>query len=198
MTFWNREQKRKYGFELKPLYIDLLKSTFFSILILFYVFWVNKYRGIQNPVILMCVVGLIFTYLATNTKFGRYTYAIGGNPEATRLSGVNIKWTNFKVLILMGLLSGIAGIVLTGYVAAGTIGGGMNYELSAIASCVIGGTSLMGGEGTIFGALIGSLVMASLENGMSVLNMAPFWQYIVKGLVLILAVYIDITSKKKS
>jgi D-xylose transport system permease protein len=197
-TLWNRGQKRKYKFELKPLYIDLLKSSFFSFLILLYVFIVNRYHGVQNPVILMCVVAIIFTYLSSSTKFGRYAYAIGGNAEATRLSGINIKWNIFKVMVLMGLLSGVAGIVLTGYVAAGTINGGQDYELSAIASCVIGGTSLMGGEGTIFGALIGALVMASLENGMSVMNMAPYWQYLVKGAVLIFAVYIDISNKKKS
>ena len=116
--------------------------------------------------------------------------------EATRLSGVNIRKTFFRVFVLMGLLTGVAGIVLTGYVAAGTIGGGTGYELSAIASCVIGGTSLLGGEGTIIGALVGSLIMASLENGMSVMNMNIFWQYIIKGLVLIFAVYMDIASKK--
>jgi D-xylose transport system permease protein len=197
-TFRDRDQKKRYGFELKPLYVDLSKSAFFAVTIIAYVFIVNLYKGIQNPVILMCIVGVIFAYLAMNTKFGRYTHAIGGNAEATRLSGVNIKWNIFKVMVLMGFLSGIAGIVLTGYVAAGTIGGGQNYELSAIAACVIGGTSLMGGKGTIFGALVGSLVMASLENGMSVLNMASFWQFIVKGLVLIFAVYIDISSKKKN
>jgi len=98
----------------------------------------------------------------------------------------------------MGLLSGVAGIVLTGYVAAGTIGGGINYELTAIAGCVIGGTSLMGGKGTILGDLIGTLIMASLENGMSIMNMSVFWQYIVKGLVLILAVYVDVASKKNN
>ncbi len=139
---------------------------------------------------------VLVTYLANNTKFGRYVYALGGNIEATKFSGINVQFVIFKVFILMGLLSGVAGIVLTGYVAAGTIGGGMNYELTAIAGCVIGGTSLMGGKGTIFGALVGALIMASLENGMSIMNMSVFWQYIVKGLVLILAVYIDVASKK--
>ena len=144
----------------------------------------------------MVVIAILVTYLANNTKFGRYVYALGGNIEATKFSGINVQFAIFKVFILMGLLSGVAGIVLTGYVAAGTIGGGMNYELTAIAGCVIGGTSLMGGKGTVLGALIGTLIMASLENGMSIMNMSVFWQYIVKGLVLILAVYIDVASKK--
>jgi D-xylose transport system permease protein len=136
------------------------------------------------------------SYLSTNTKFGRYCYALGGNKVATRLSGVDIKGNIFTVFILMGLLTGVSGIVLTGYVAAGTTGGGLNYELEAIAACVIGGTSLMGGEGTIVGALVGSLIMASLLNGMSVMNMDIFWQFIIRGLVLIVAVYIDVLSKK--
>ena len=138
----------------------------------------------------------LFTYLANNTKFGRYTYALGGNREATRLSGINIDRVVFNVFVLIGLMSGVSGIVLTGYVAAGTIGGGVNYELEAIAACVIGGTSLMGGEGTIAGALVGSLIMASLNNGMSVMNMDVFWQYIIRGLVLIAAVYVDVISKR--
>ncbi len=196
-TLRSRKLKKVYGFEIGPLTNDILKASFFSILVLGYVLIMNSYRGIQNPVLLMAVIALIFSYIARNTRFGRYVYAIGGNQEATRLSGVNIKKNVFSVFILMGLLSGVAGIVLTAYVAAGTIGGGTNYELSAIAACVIGGTSLMGGEGTIVGALVGALIMASLENGMSVMNMDIFWQYIIKGLVLIFAVYVDIASKKR-
>ena len=137
----------------------------------------------------------MFTYVTNNTRLRRYAYAIGGNKEATRLSGINIRANVFKVFIFMGVLCAVAGIVLTARVAAGTISGGVNYELSAIAACVIGGTSLMGGEGTIFGAIVGSLIMASLENGMSVMNMANSWQFIVRGLMLIFAVYVDVVSK---
>ena len=122
----------------------------------------------------MVAIAILVTYLANNTKFGRYVYALGGNIEATKFSGINVQSVIFKVFILMGLLSGVAGIVLTGYVAAGTIGGGMNYELTAIAGCIIGGTSLMGGKGTILWTLIGTLIMASLENGMSIMNMSVF------------------------
>jgi D-xylose transport system permease protein len=161
------------------------------------VFIMNSYRGIPNPVLLMAFVALIFAYITDNTKLGRHAYALGGNLEATRLSGINIRKNIFIVFVLMGALCGVSGIVLTGYVAAGTIGGGVNYELEAIAACVIGGTSLMGGEGRIFGALVGSLIMASLLNGMSVMNMPAFWQFIIRGLVLILAVYVDVLSKKK-
>jgi D-xylose transport system permease protein len=199
LTLWNRKQKSTYGFELKPLYVDMLKASFFSLLVLAYVLYVaNGYRGFQIPVLLMMIVALIFSYISTNTKFGRYCYAIGGNKEATKLSGVDIRKNILKVFVLMGLLGGAAGLILTGYVAAGTIGGGEMYELFTIASCVIGGTSLMGGEGIIVGAVVGALVMESIDNGMSIMNLQAYLKAIVKGLVLIVAVYIDVAGKRKS
>jgi D-xylose transport system permease protein len=197
MTMRTRKLKKEYGFSQAALAADLLKASFFSAVIMAFVMMMNSYRGIPNPVLLMAFVALIFAYITDNTKLGRHAYALGGNLEATRLSGINIRKNIFTVFVLMGALCGVSGIVLTGYVAAGTIGGGVNYELEAIAACVIGGTSLMGGEGRIFGALVGSLIMASLLNGMSVMNMPAFWQFIIRGLVLILAVYVDVLSKKK-
>ncbi len=195
-TFQGRAKKKEYGFELRALHVDLLKAGFSSLLVLAYVIVMNLYRGLQTPVLLLAITAVVMAYVTDNTRFGRYAYAIGGNREATRLSGINIKKNIFLIFVLMGLLCGVGGITLTAYVAAGTIGAGLNYELDAIASCILGGTSTLGGEGTVFGALIGSLIMASLANGMSVMNMDIFWQYIIKGLVLILAVYIDVATKK--
>lgn len=196
-TLRNRKLRKDFGFSPSPIIVDLLKATFFSTIVMAFITVMNSYRGIPNPVLLMAVIALIFTYITNNTKLGRHAYALGGNKEATRLSGINIRKNIFTVFVLMGALCGVSGIVLTGYVAAGTTGGGVNYELEAIAACVIGGTSLMGGEGRIFGAIVGSLIMASLLNGMSVMNMPIFWQFIIRGLVLILAVYVDVLSKKK-
>jgi D-xylose transport system permease protein len=197
LFFRNRKLRKDYGFGSVPLYQDMLKAVFFSCLIMIFVFVMNSYRGIPIPVLIMGIMALIFSYITTNTKLGRYSYALGGNKEATRLSGINIKGNIFTIFVLMGILCGVSGIVLTAYVAAGTTSAGVNYELEAIAACVIGGTSLMGGEGTIFGAIVGSLIMASLLNGMSVMNMPIFWQFVIRGLVLVLAVYIDVLSKKK-
>lgn len=196
--FYNRRRKTSYGISLRPFGVDLLQTLIFSAIILAFVYLMNNYRGIPNPVLLMVVVALIFAYITSNTRLGRYAYALGGNAEATRLSGVNTKANVFQVFVLMGLLTGISGIVLTGYVAAGTTSGGVNYELEAIAACVIGGTSLMGGSGSIAGALVGSLIMASLLNGMSVMNIPAFWQFVIRGLVLILAVYMDVATKKRN
>jgi len=192
----NRSKRRDFGFEPVPISRDLIRVIITSALVIVFVFIMNSYRGIPNPVLLMGIVAVIFTYITNHTKFGRYAFALGGNKEATRLSGINIDRLVFIVFILIGLMTGVSGVVLTGYVAAGTVGGGLNYELEAIAACVIGGTSLMGGEGTIIGALVGMLIMSSILNGMSVMDMGVFWQYIVRGIVLIGAVYIDVTSKR--
>src|SRR5665648_420167 len=196
VTLQSRTKKTQYGLKIKPLSYDLVVASVFSALVLAFTFMMNSYRGIQIPVLIMAIIAILVTYLMNNTRFGRYIYAVGGNKEATKLSGINVQAVVLKTYALMGLLCGVSGIILTGYVAAGTTSGGMNYELSAIGGCVMGGTSLMGGIGTVFGALMGTLLMTSIENGMSVMNMSVFWQYIVKGLILILAVYADVTSRK--
>lgn len=194
--FSSRMRKRKYGFEVPSFNIDLLGVTFLSALIIAYVFIVNRYNGIQMPVLLLAVTALIMAYMSNNTRFGRYAYAIGGNREAARLSGINIKRNIFMVFVLMGFLCGVAGIALASYVGYGTTAAGEGYELDAIAACILGGTSTLGGVGTIFGAMIGGLIMASLTNGLQMLNVPAAYQYIVKGAVLILAVFIDVYFKK--
>lgn len=193
-----RRVRARYGFALNPMVLDMIKAGVISAAVLGYVLVMNSYRGVQNPVFLLAIVAIIGTYVANNTRFGRYAYAIGGNQEAARLSGINIERIIFMVFILMGMISAVAGVVLTGYVAAGTVSGGEKYELDTIAACVIGGASLMGGEGTIFGAIVGSLIMASILNGMSVMNLEVFFQFVVRGLVLIFAVYIDVISKRRA
>ncbi len=198
MMFTNRRTKVKYGVEPKPIYQDLLKTTAFSVLVLVYVYIVNRYNGLQVPVLLLALTAITVSYISTNTRFGRYAYAIGGNREAARLSGINIKKQLFQVYSLMGLLCGVAGVVLASYVGYGTIAAGQGYELDAIASCVLGGTSTLGGSGTIFGALVGALIMASLNTGLQMMNVAPAWQYVLRGLVLVFAVITDVYFKKSS
>ncbi len=198
--FWNmfrgRKSRARHGFPLPSIALDLITTIFFSLLVLGYVYLVNQYRGIQTPVLLLAITAIIMAYVSNNTRFGRYAYAIGGNREAARLSGINIRRSIFLIFVLMGLLSGIAGIVLASYVGYGTIAAGQGYELDAIASAILGGTSTMGGVGTVFGALIGSLIMSSLTTGLQMLNVAPAWQYVVKGGVLVVAVYADVYFKK--
>lgn len=196
-TFNNRRSRKNYGLELAPLTYDVGKLVLFSLLIALFVGVMNAYKGIPIPIILVLMLAIIFTFLANKTKFGRQVYAIGGNKEAARLSGVNINRRILVVFMLSGTLAAIAGVVLTARVNAATIGAGTMYELDAIAAAVIGGTSLMGGSGTIIGAIIGALVMATLDNGMSIMNLDMFWQYIVKGSILVLAVWVDIYSRNR-
>ncbi len=198
--FWNmfrsRQNKLKHGFELQNIYIDLLAVIFSSLIILIYVYNVNSYKGIQNPVLLLAITAMIMIYLSNNTRFGRYSYAIGGNRDAARLSGISISGMVFKIFVLMGFLSGVGGIVLASYVGYGTTAAGAGYELDAIASCILGGTSTLGGVGTIQGAMIGALIIASLSTGLQMMNVAPAWQYVLKAIVLVLAVLADVYFKK--
>lgn len=192
----SRTRKVQYGFEVPNLTMDILGTALFSALVIAYIVIVNFYNGIQVPVLLLAITALIMAYVSNNTRFGRYSYAIGGNREAARLSGINIKRNIFLVFVLMGFLCGVAGIVLASYVGYGTVAAGEGYELDAIAACILGGTSTLGGEGTIFGAMLGGLIMASLTNGLQMLNVPAAYQYVVKGAVLILAVYADVYFKK--
>lgn len=198
--FWNmfagRQSKLKHGFELRPLYLDLLTVGFPAVLILAYIYNVNNYRGVPAPVLLLAVVAVVMLYVSNNTRFGRYSYAIGGNREAARLSGINISSIRFRIFVLMGFLSGVAGVVLASYVGYGTIAAGTGYELDAIAACILGGTSTLGGVGTIPGALIGALIIASLSTGLQMMNVAPASQYVLKAIVLVLAVFVDVYFKK--
>ena len=152
---------------------------------------------IPVPVIIMGVVYILAHFVLNRTKLGRYAYAIGGNEEAAILSGINVKLYKTMVYALCGLLSGLAALILTARLnSAQPIAGNM-YELDAIAATVIGGTSLMGGEGTVLGTLIGALIMGVLRNGLNLLGVSSFIQQIVIGSVIIIAVLMDMALKKQ-
>jgi len=191
-----RQRRVKYGFKLAPLYQDILKTAFPAVLLFGYVGYVNQYQGIQVPVLILVIIAVVVSYVANNTKFGRYTYAIGGNREASRLSGIGIRQNAFAIFVLMGFLCGISGVIMASYVGYGTIAAGTGYELFAIAACILGGTSTLGGAGTIFGAMIGSLIITSLTNGLQIMNVPSAWQYVVSGAVLVVAVYVDMVLKR--
>jgi ribose transport system permease protein len=151
---------------------------------------------IPFPVIIMVVVYLIAHFVLTRTKVGRYAYAIGGNEEAALLSGVNVKFYKVTVYGLCGLLSGVAAVILTARLNSAQPIAGIMYELDAIAATVIGGTSLMGGEGTVGGTLIGALIMGVLRNGLILLGVSSYLQQTVIGAVIIIAVLFDMALKK--
>jgi D-xylose transport system permease protein len=154
-------------------------------------------RGIPVPVIIMLVVTAIMMWVVRATRFGRYVFAYGGNPEAARLAGINTTRLTILVFTLMGVLAALAGAIQTARLNAGTNSTGTLAELSVIAAAVIGGASLSGGSGSIPGAFLGAVLMASLINGMLLLDLPSAWQNVVQGLVLVLAVTLDVYVQKR-
>ena len=163
-----------------------------------FIFLMNAYAGVPIAVLIFLVVAFLGFFITNNTTFGRYLYAIGGNPDAARLSGINNERNILAVYALLGALTGIAALIFTARVGSASPDAGTLKELDAIAACVIGGASLMGGRGTIFGACLGALIMASLDNGMSLLNVKDFMQDIIKGSILVAAVGLDMLGRKQS
>lgn len=147
--------------------------------------------GVPFPVILLIVVAVAIHVMLNNTPFGRYIYALGGNEQAARISGVNIDRVKIGVYTLAGVLSGLAGLVVSSRVGSGQPGQGVGIELDAIAAAVIGGTSLSGGIGTIWGTIVGALIIGVLDNGLILLNVDQYWITIVKGTIIVVAVVID-------
>jgi D-xylose transport system permease protein len=177
------------GFLVKVILVSAAVAAFFTILV------IN--RGVPYAVLLMLILAVIFSFIAQNTVFGRQLYAIGGNPDAASLSGVNIQKRVMWLYMIFGVLTAIGGLVFTARLNAATTSAGQGMELDVISATVIGGTSLMGGEGTIFGSVIGALIMASLDNGMSLMDTNITYQYVIKGLILLLAVWVDIATRRK-
>ncbi|QCX33195.1 ribose ABC transporter permease [Caloramator sp. E03] len=155
-----------------------------------------KVLGIPFPVIITLIVFLIAYYIINETRFGRYVYALGGNEDSTRLSGINTDRIKMIVYIVSGIASAISGIIVTSRIGSASPNAGSGYELDAIAAVVLGGTSLSGGEGSITGTIIGAMIIGVLNNGLNLMNVSPFYQSIVKGLVILLAVLIDKRNKK--
>ena len=154
--------------------------------------------GVYLPIWLMIGFLVLGYWLTTKTPLGRYIYAIGGNLEAARLSGINVERTKLAVFAINGLMVAIAGLILSSRLGAGSPSAGNIAELDAIAACVIGGTSLAGGIGSVAGAVMGAFIMSALDNGMSMMDVATFWQYIVKGAILLLAVWMDSATKRRA
>lgn len=171
-----------------------------SAAIIGFIYVMNSYEGngVPIPVLIWLVIALIGVFITDFTTFGRYLYAIGGNPDAARLSGINNERKILQVYALLGALTGVAALIFTARVGSASPDAGVLKELDAIAACVIGGASLMGGRGTIFGACLGALIMASLDNGMSLLNVSDFLQDIIKGSILVTAVGLDMIGRKQS
>ncbi len=147
--------------------------------------------GIPFPVIMLLGIVAIAWAVLTQTRLGRYTYAIGGNEETVKLSGINSSFFKTMVYVISGATAGISALILTSRLNSAGPTAGLTYELTVIASVVIGGTSLSGGRGTVWGSLIGALLIAVINNGMNLLGISPYFQELARGVIIILAVYID-------
>lgn len=152
--------------------------------------------GMPIPVWISLVVIIFAFWLTTRTKLGRYIYAIGGNEKAAKLSGINIKKVKTTVYVIAGVLAAVGGIMVTSRLDSAQPNAGMSFELDSIAAVVIGGTSLSGGRGAILGTVLGAIIIGVLNNGLVLLNVSPFWQQVVKGFVILLAVIIDKANSK--
>jgi D-xylose transport system permease protein len=190
--------RKRHGLSVTGVGATAVRIVVPAALILLFIYWMNMGGGMPVPVLVLLVVAVLGGFLTQNTTFGRYLYAIGGNPDAARLSGINIRRLILAAYGVLGLLVGVASLLHTGRVGSASPDAGTLMELDAIAACVIGGTSLMGGRGTVSGAVVGALIMASLDNGMSLLNVENYTQYIVKGAVLVAAVGFDMLGRRKS
>jgi D-xylose transport system permease protein len=218
-----RVRRRKFHFALRPVTAEIFLGGVACALILGAVAVVNAYpwpigsvrryaeanhidipegglfiaHGIAIPVLIAIGVGVVMTFLARRTRFGRYAYAIGGNPEAAELAGVNTRWVIMKIFMLMGLLAAISGAISIARLNAATNSEGTLAELLVIAAAVIGGTSLAGGVGTVAGAMLGAVLMQSLQSGMVLLGVDTPLQNIVVGVVLVLAAWLDVMYRRK-
>lgn len=198
MAYRKARSVKDYGLGEANYTGELLKSIVPVGGIIAFIIVMNSYQGVPIPVLILVVVALFGAFLTNSTTFGRYLYAIGGNADAARLSGINNKLNVLKVYGLLGALTGVAALIFTARVGSAAPDAGVLKELDAIAACVIGGASLMGGRGTIFGACLGALIMASLDNGMSLLNVRDFMQDIIKGSILVAAVGLDMMGRKQN
>jgi D-xylose transport system permease protein len=205
MSIARNRARRRHGLPVPGLGQTLVRILVPGAVIVGFIYMMNSYElapgvfaGIPIPVLILLVVALGGAFLTQNTTFGRYLYAIGGNPDAARLSGISIRKHILAVFAIMGALTGVAAIIYTARVGSASPDAGLLLELDAIAACVIGGTSLMGGRGTVFGAILGALIMASLDNGMSLKNVEPYMQNIIKGAILVAAVGLDMAGRKRA
>lgn len=194
LAYKTRTGRIQHGLAIAPLWQDVSKLVVIAVVIAGFIYTLNSYEGVPVPVLVTAVILGVFSFMANKTVFGRRIYSIGSNLEATRLSGVNVRFVKMMVFGLVGLMCAFAGLTTTARLSAGSPSAGNLGELDAIASCFIGGASSRGGVGTVYGALIGALIMASLDNGMSMLGVDAFWQMIVKGTILLLAVWVDVVS----
>lgn len=191
----NRRKKQAYNFEVMPRNIFILQLILISIIILGITWVLAGYNGLSWTFVIVLIVVGIYSFITTQTVLGRHIYATGGNPEAAELSGINVSRITFIVFASMGMLSALSGVLFSSRLQSATTTAGQLFELDAIAAAYVGGVSAAGGVGSIYGSLIGALVMISLTSGMNLMGVDANLQYVVRGFVLVAAVIFDVTTR---
>jgi len=196
--FAGRRKKIENEFEVTPLPLFIAKLALISLLALGLADRFARYRGLPVVVLIVGITIFVFHFILNNTVLGRYIYAVGGNPRSAKLSGINSELVTFIVFCIMGGLAGLASVVFTGYLNSALPQTGDLFELDAIAACYVGGVSAGGGIGSVIGVIFGGLVMSSINNGMFLMNLGTHFQKVVKALILLLAVFYDVYTRRKS
>lgn len=193
----NRRNKLTYGFHVMSKEIFIVKLALISAIIGYITWILAGYNGLSWTVVIMILVVIIYHFLTTKTVLGRHIYAVGSNPEAAHLSGINVQRITYLVFGSMGMLAALSGILFTSRLQSATTTAGTLFELDAIAAAYVGGVSSAGGVGKVTGAIIGAVVMASLSNGMNLLGVGISYQYMIRGGVLAGAVIFDVMTRKQ-
>ena len=193
-----RANQKRHHMDSEPVPFFVGKILVFVALIMAFSWKLASYKGLPNVLIVMALLMLLYDFVTTRTTVGRRIYALGGNEKAARLSGVKTQWLSFWTFVNMGVLAAVAGLVFAARLNTATPKAGLGFELDVIAACFIGGASASGGVGKVLGAVIGAFVMGVMNNGMSILGIGIDYQQVIKGLVLLAAVFVDVYNKRKS
>jgi len=198
LDFRARKNQEKYGFEVTPFYFFVVKNIVITGAVMGLCYLMASYKGLPNVLVLLFVLITGYAFITSQSVIGRRVYAMGGNEKAAKLSGVNTSRLLFYTFVNMGVLAALAGIIVAARLNSSTPNAGDGMELDVIAACFIGGASATGGIGTVIGAVVGAFLIGVLNNGMSIMGVGIDWQKVVKGLVLLIAVFFDVYNKNKS
>jgi putative multiple sugar transport system permease protein len=192
-----RRTNDKHGTENEPFVFFAIQMAIIGVVAIFLGFQLSTYRGFPNVLIVMALLIALYTFITTRSTIGRRIYAMGGNEKAAKLSGINTERLTFLTFVNMGVLAALAGMIIAARLNSATPKAGVGFELDVIAACFIGGASASGGVGKITGAVIGAFIMGVMNNGMSIMGLGIDYQQLVKGLVLLAAVFFDVYNKNK-
>ncbi|QDZ00426.1 sugar ABC transporter permease [Nitratireductor mangrovi] len=198
LGFRDRAHNRQYGIEGEPMAFFIVRNAIVAGALLFVAYKLSTFRGLPNVLISMVVLTIIYAFLTENTTLGRRIYALGGNEKAAKLSGIKTERLTFLAFVNMGMLAALAGLIFAARLNTATPKAGFAVELDVIAAVFIGGASMSGGVGKIVGAVVGAFIMGVMNNGMSIMGIGIDYQQVIKGLVLLAAVFFDVYNKSKS